>query len=85
MSLIKNNEELDSTLLIIGALVAWLLHAAALVFVESFAASPAAEHMGRFIDSIVLMVFTYKFTKSRPSARSGGNDKSTTDAGTTNS
>lgn len=72
MALIKNNEELDSTLLIGGALVAWLLHGAAVAFIESFATNPAAEQMGRFIDSIVLMVFTYKFTKSLPSGRNGG-------------
>ena len=72
MSLIKSNEELDSTLLIVGALTAWLLHGAAVAFVEGFATNPAAESMGRFIDSIVLMVFTYKFTKSLPSGRTGG-------------
>ena len=73
MSLIKSNEELDSTLLIVGALAAWILHGAAVAFVEGFATNPAAEHMGRFIDSIVLMVFTYKFTKSLPSGGNGGN------------
>ena len=74
MSLIKNNEELDSTLLIVGAMAAWLLHGAAVAFVDSFATNPAAEHMGRFIDSVVLMVFTYKFTKSLPSGGNGGTD-----------
>ena len=72
MSLMKSNEELDSTLLIVGALAAWLLHGAAVAFVEGFATNPAAAPMGRFIDSIVLMVFTYKFTKSLPSERNGG-------------
>lgn len=72
MSLIKSNDELDSTLLIVGALLAWILHGAAVAFVEGFATNPAAEPMGRFIDSIVLMVFTYKFTKSLPSGGNGG-------------
>ena len=72
MSLMKSNDELDSTLLIGGALAAWLLYGIAVAFVEGFATNPAADHMGRFIDSIVLMVFTYKFTKSLPSERNRG-------------
>lgn len=72
MSLIKSNEELDSTLLIGGALAAWLLYGVAVAFVEGFATNPAADHMGRFIDSIVLMVFTYKFTRSLPSGSNRG-------------
>ena len=72
MQLFKNNDELDSTLLLGGAMLAWLLHGAAVAFVEGFALNPAAEHMGRFIDSIVLMVFTYKFTKSSPTEKNNG-------------
>lgn len=67
--LFRNNDEFDSTILIIFAMVAWLLHTAAVVLADGFGESKAAEISGRFIESIVLMVFTYKFTKSRPTTK----------------
>ena len=72
MALIKNNEELDSTILICAACLAWVLQGAACVFVPSYADTAMAQQMSRFIDGIVLMVFTFKFTKSQASAGNGG-------------
>lgn len=59
-------DEFQETLMIIGALMAWLMHGAAVAFVPEFSKTEAAPHIGRFVDSIVLMVFTFKFTKSLP-------------------
>ena len=84
MALIKNNEELDSTILICVACLGWILQGAAVVFVESYASSPMAQQMSRFIDGIVLMVFTFKFTKSSPSTANGGNPTQPTEQGNAN-
>lgn len=71
MALIKNNDELDSTILIIGALVVWIAQMACVALLPEYAKTPVAAQASRFIDGIVLMVFTFKFTKSTP--RNGGN------------
>jgi len=73
-SIFKDNDELDSTLLIIGALGMWALHGAAMAFNSEFAQSAFGADMGSFIEDIVMMVFVYKFTKSIPSKKGGGNN-----------
>ena len=65
-NIFRNNEEFDSTLLIFGAMIVWILQNAANIFIEGYAGTPASDSASRFVDSIVLMVFTYKCTKSRP-------------------
>ena len=75
MPIISNNEEFDSTLLVIGAIVVWILQNAALIFVPEYASTDAAEKASRFTDSIVLMIMTYKFTKSGTVKSNGGTTK----------
>ena len=62
-------DEMQETLMIGGALLLWLLHTAAIVLVSDFADHDASRVTGRFIDSIILMLFTFKFTKSQPGGR----------------
>lgn len=67
-SVFSNNDELDSSLLVLAAMFMWFLHGVAVAFIPGFAASAHSTTMGTFIDDIVKMVFVYKFTKSNPLA-----------------
>lgn len=62
-------DEWQETIMILAAVILWLAHLIVSAIYPEFAQSEIGKNSGRFIETIVFMVFTYKFTKSLP----GGN------------
>ena len=65
-------DERQETIMIVASVVLWAGHLVISALYPVFGESDAGSHSGRFIETIVFMVFTYKFTKSQPSTRTGG-------------
>ena len=65
-------DERQETIMIVASVVLWAGHLIISALYSEFGESEAGRQSGRFIETIVFMVFTYKFTKSQPS-RNGGN------------
>ena len=62
-------DERQETLMILAAVILWLVHLVVSAVYSDFGLSEIGKNSGRFIETIVFMIFTYKFTKSLP----GGN------------
>lgn len=65
-------DERQETIMIIAAVILWAAHLIVSALYPTFGTSEVGRQSGRFIETIVFMIFTYKFTKSQPS-RNGGN------------
>ena len=66
-------DERQETIMIVASVGLWLLHLIMSAVYSEFGQSEIGRNSGRFIETIVFMIFTFKFTKSRPSEKSGGN------------